>query len=158
MSLGDKRVHRPFRSLLELIIQARESCRWFASPRPMPLPGERSMSAEWTVTKGADRRGLHTRSRTILTIHAWRRCHIRDSDTFHGLSIKGSRASVTLVNSVKLGTFQVQKSKIAQKDGSEMIRCWLPGLSPRAMRRGRSSRGTTSPARLGAVASGALRF
>ena len=26
-----------------------------------------------------------------------------------------------------------------------MIRCWLPGLSPRAMRRRRSSRGTTSP-------------
>src|SRR6185437_9612478 len=87
MSLGDKPVHRPFRSLLELISQARESCRWFASPRPMPLPGERSMSTEWIVTKGADRRGLHTRSRTILTIHAWRRCHIRDSDTFHGLSI-----------------------------------------------------------------------
>src|SRR4029078_13174290 len=62
-----------------------------------------------------------------------------------GCQLRAPEPSVTLVNSVKLGTFQVQKSKIAQKDGSEIIRRRLPGLSPRAMRRRRSSRGTTSP-------------
>jgi hypothetical protein len=38
-----------------------------------------------------------------------------------GCQLRAPEPSVTLVNSVKLGTFQVQKSKIAQKDGSEMI-------------------------------------
>src|SRR4029450_12766225 len=56
-----------------------------------------------------------------------------------GCQLRAPEPSVTLVNSVTLGTFQVQKSKIAQKDGSEVIRCWLAGLSPRAMRRRRAS-------------------